>query len=160
MLDQKREQAVWQRVMDLSAQAPACCKIAKTEAVTAEQIMELLCSELSDAATYEALSCRVCGQARQMLLKLAMEERQHAGKLETVYYLMTGKKPCPDRPKRPCIACTTEELRERYIQEVKGAERYKALAEKAGSFSKVFRELACEEEHHAQKVLTVLQSCL
>ena len=160
MLDSKREQEVWQRVMDLSAQAPACCKMPKTDTVTAEQIMEKLMGELEDVMVYEALSCRVRGDARRCLLMLAAGERRHYEKLETVYYLMTGKKPCPDRPKRPCIACTNEELRERYIHEVKGAEKYKALAEKAGSFSKVLLELAHDEECHAQKVLGVLQACL
>lgn len=160
MLDQKREQEVWQRVMDLSAQAPACCKLPKRETVTEAEIMKKLEGELEDAMIYEQLSCRVHGRARQTLLQLAMQERQHAKKLETVYYLMTGKKPCPDRPKRPCIACTNEALRERYIQEGKGSESYKALAEKAGSFSKLLLELACDEEHHAQKLLGVLQACL
>lgn len=160
MLDARKEQEVWKRVMEVSAQAPACCRPGPKQSITSEQVMELLCGELADAAVYEALSCRVRSQARQKLLMLAGQERQHFAKLEAVYYLMTGKKPCPDRPKCPCIACTNEELRERYIHEVEGAEKYRCLAEKAGSFAKVFKELACDEEHHAQTVLKILQSCL
>lgn len=160
MMDHKREQEVWQRVMAMSAEAPQCSKPVNKQTLTAEQVMELLCGELADAATYEALACRVRGQARQTLMMLAGQERQHAKKLSAVYYLMTGKKPCPDKPKYPCIACTNEELRERYIEETAGAEKYCCLAEKAGSFAKVFRELACEEEQHAHTVLKLLQQCL
>ena len=160
MMEPKREQEVWKRVMELSAQAPAACRPALQQKITSQQIMELLCKELEDAAAYEALACRVRGQARQKLLMLMAQERQHAARLETIYYLMTGKKPCPDKAKKPCIACTGEELRERYIQETAGAAKYHSLSEKAESFTKVFKELACEEEQHAQIVLETLQMCL
>ena len=160
MVDQKREQEVWQRVMELSAQAPARCKMARPETVTAPEIMEKLVGELEDSKVYEALACRVRGDTRRYFLMLAAQERRHYDRLETVYYLMTGKKPCPDRPKRPCIACTNEALRERYIHENEGAAGYSALAKKGGSFAKVFLELAHDEEAHAQKVLDILQACL
>ena len=160
MMNKTRETEVWQRVMAASAEAPACCKPKNANTLTAEQVMELLEDELSVACTYEVLAGRVRGQAQQKLRELARCERRHYGKLEAVYYLMTGKKPCPDRPKPPCVACTTEELRSRYQAEVEGAGRYKCLSERAGSFAKTFLELACEEEHHAQSILQVLQSCL
>lgn len=160
MMDHKREEAVWKRVMEVSEQAPACCKPKEHATLTAQQVMELLCGELADACTYEALAGRVRGSVRQKLLALSCSERAHYARLETVYYLMTGKKPCPDRPKYPCIACTNEELRTRYMEEIKGAEQYHALAEKAGSFAKVFHELGAEEERHACIVLEVLQQCL
>ena len=160
MMNQARESEVWQRVMAASAEAPAACKPKGPNTLTAEQVMELLCDELSDACTYDVLAGRVRGQAQQKLRELARSERRHYGKLEAVYYLMTGKKPCPDRPKPPCVACMTEELRSRYQAEVTGAGRYKCLAERAGSFQKTFLELACEEEHHAEVILQVLQTCL
>ena len=160
MVDHKREEAVWKRVMELSQQAPDCCKPKEHATLTAQQVMELLAAELQSACTYEALAGRVRGTARQKLLMLSYSERAHYARLETVYYLMTGKKPCPDRPKRPCIACTNEELRSRYMQEVKGAEQYCALAKKAGSFAHVFHELAAQEEDHAHTILLVLQQCL
>lgn len=160
MMDQRREQEVWQRVMAMSAEAPRCDKPVSKQSLTAEQVMELLCGELEDAAFYEALSCRIGGKLGQRLLTIAAQERKHAKKLSAIYYLMTGKKPCPDKPKCPCIACTNEALRERYIEETKGAEHYCHLAEKAGSFCELFRELACEESRHAQMILHLLQYCL
>jgi len=160
MMDHKREQEVWQRVMAMSAEAPRCDKAVSKQNLTAEQIMELLCGELANAATYEALACRVRGQVKQKLMVLAGQERQHAKKLAAIYYVMTGKKPCPDRPKCSCIACTNEELRERYIEETAGAEKYCCLAEKAGSFGDLFRELASDETRHAQTILNLLHQCL
>jgi len=160
MIDRKREEAVWKRVMDLSAQAPACCKPKEHATLTAEQVMELLVKKLRDGCIYEALAMRVRSQTRQKLLQLALCERRHYAKLETVYYLMTGRKPCPDRPKSPCIACTNEELRSCYIEEADSAEQYHCLAEKAGSFASVFHQIAEEEAEHAQQVLCILQQCL
>ena len=160
MMDQKREQDVWKRVMEVSAQAPECCKLPKQQSLTAEQVMELLVGELADSVMYEALACRVHADARRSLLILAQQERRHFETLEAIYYLMTGKKPCPDRPKRPCIACVSEELRSRYHEEVEGAETYHRLAEKAGSFAEQFHRLGHEEDRHAQTVLNVLQACL
>lgn len=160
MISPKREAEVWNRVMAASAEAPECCKVKKTEELTAEQVMELLQAELCDGRTYEALACRVRGDVRRRLLMLSQQERSHYAKLEAVYYLMTGKKPCPDRPKPPCIACINEELRCRYREEVKGAQLYHCLAKKAGSFETVFHELGAEEEKHAYQVLCLLQQCL
>ena len=143
--------------MELSEQAPACCKPKEPATLTAQQVMELLVGELSDACTYETLATHVRGSVRQRLLALSMAERAHYARLETVYYLMTGKKPCPDKPKKPCIACLSEELRTRYTEEVKGAEYYHCLAPKAGSFAKIFHELGTQEELHAYEVLCILQ---
>ena len=113
-----------------------------------------------DACTYQTLAMRVKKHARQRLMQLAQEERRHYRKLEAVYYLMTGQRPCPDRPRTPCMACTNEELRKRYREEVKGAEKYHALAEQAGSFASVLHCLGSEEERHSRMILELLQDCL
>ena len=48
MVEHKREQEVWQRVM-ASSELPARCKAEPQRALTAEQVMELLQDELIDA---------------------------------------------------------------------------------------------------------------
>lgn len=159
MVSPKREAEVWERVMAVSAQAPACC-VKKTEELTAQQVMELLTAERCDSITYQVLAGRVRTQPRQKLLWLARQEQAHYARLETIYYLMTGKKPCPDKPKSPGIVRVDEALRSRYMEEIRGAERYRSLSEKAGSFGKVFCQLADEEERHADEVLKILQQCL
>lgn len=155
----KREAEVWQRVMAASAECPMPAPQMET-GMTARQVMELLEGELSDACTYQTLAMRVRKDLRRCLMQLAQEERQHYRKLEAVYYLMTGQRPCPDRPKAPCVACLNEELRKRYGEEVAGAEKYHCLADKAGSFAAVFHCLGHEEERHSRRILEVLQQCL
>ena len=159
-MNQKREADVWERVMAASAACPMPVKRETPAGMTPQQVMELLQGELTDACTYRALAVRVKKHARQCLMQLAQEERRHYRKLEAVYYLMTGQRPCPDRPRTPCMACTNEELRKRYQEEVKGAEQYHALAEQAGSFASVFHCLGNEEERHSRMILELLQDCL
>ncbi len=166
MISKTREEEVWRRVMACSEEAPTPCKPQPREeksrknCLTPAQIMELLEQELQDACTYQVLAGRVKKEMRRVLLQLAQEERRHYRKLEAVYYLMTGTRPCPDRPKAPCVACTNEALRDSYHEEVAGARRYHALAEEAGSFAAVFHCLGHEEEHHSQMILCLLQRCL
>ena len=124
MMSQKREAEVWSRVMAASAEAPCSPYPKKHDGLSAGQLMELLEGELMDACTYQVLAGRVKKDIRRCLLQLAREERSHYRKLEAVYYLMTGQRPCPDRPRTPRVACTNEELRKRYQEEVEGAKHY------------------------------------
>ena len=161
-MNKMREEAVWQRVMAACEEGPAPKKpCPKTDqCLTPEQVMELLERALLDACTYRTLAGRVRKEVRRSLLQLAQEEQQQVRKLEAVYYLMTGHRPCPDRPKAPCVACTNEELRKRYQLEVESAARYCRLAEHAGSFAEVFHCLSRQERCHAQQILNLLQRCL
>ena len=158
-----REEAVWKRVMAASEEMPDCgCNptVKPDRCLSPCQIMELLEHELEDACTYRTLASRVKKDIRQILLQLARDEQCHYRRLEAVYYLMTGKRPCPDRPKAPCVACTNEELRKRYEAEVEGARHYHCLAEKAGSFAGVFHCLGRDEDRHARMILHLLERCL
>ncbi len=159
MTNQKREAQVWERVMAASAQAP-CCKPAEENMLTPEQVMELLLGEQMAACTYGVLAARVKGETRRCLMELMHREKAHYRKLEAIYYLMTGRRPCPDQPKAPCVSCTNEELRRVYADEVAAAAKYHCLAAKAGSFAPQFHELGHEEETHAAKILSLLEYCL
>ncbi|MBP3634822.1 MAG: hypothetical protein J6J43_09655 [Oscillospiraceae bacterium] len=160
MVSKAREAEVWSRVMAASAQAPESCNPKPRSTLTSAQVMELLEQELCDKVTCEALACRTHGAARQKLMFLARQEGEHYKKLEAIYYLLTGEKPCPDRPKQPCIACLSEELRRRWQQETKSAHTYHCLAEKTGDFASEFHVLGSEEEKHAQLLVQILQTCL
>ena len=166
MMSKSREEAVWQRVMAMSAEAPEprtaqrAQMAQSSQGLTEVQVMELLQGELADACTYQTLANRTRGEARRCLQQLAREERQHARKLETVYYVMTGRRPCPERPKSPCVACLNEELRKRYEEELAGAARYHKLADQAGSFAQTFHCLGLAEERHGGMILKLLEMCL
>ena len=158
MMSKTREEAVWKRVMAAAESHPL--PTVPRPGLTAARLLELLQWEALDACTYKTLACRMNGQGRKCLLQLAREEQRHARQLETVIYLMTGSRPCPDRPKAPCVACTNEELRKRYQAEVDGAADLHKLADHAGSFAELFHTMAMDEERHAAMILHLLQMCL
>ena len=76
MMDQKREQEVWKRVMEVSAQAPECCKMTKKEPTAAEQVVELLQLQKRQRELYEELAKHLQNPARQKLLYIAKQEQQ------------------------------------------------------------------------------------
>ena len=163
MMSKAREEAVWKRVMAMAAEAPEpmpCHRPQPDRGLTEAQLLELLDRERMDACTYRTLAARTKGQVWRCLQQLALEEQQHGRKLETMYYLLTGRKPCPDRPKAPCVACFNEELRRRYEQERGAASQYRKLAEQESTFGHIFRHLALEEERHGEMILRLLEQCL
>ena len=97
-IDCKQAQRVWSRVM--AAQTDAQEANAKTAvqtaqptaqtapeiSITPEQIMEQINGELSDAATYRALSNRMNGCAKKTLEELSRDEKCHAKKLAAMYF--------------------------------------------------------------------------
>ena len=158
MMSRTREAAVWQQVLAASEEAPAPKPAAG--GFTPAQVMDLLEDELQDANTYLALARRARREIRQSLLQLSQEEQQHARRLETVYFLMTGRRPEPKRPAMPDVGNVMDALRTRYQGEVAGAAQYRRLAEQADSFGPVLQELGSDEARHAQTVLRLLQRSL
>lgn len=85
-----------------------------------------------------------------MLAAVAADERRHAKKLSTAYFLISGVRYWPDvraaQPAAPLHAV----LRERFWEEQRGAASYQAAAEEASDpcLKELFSELAAEEEAH------------
>ncbi len=94
------------------------------------------------------------------LLCLAEEERCHARQLGALYFLMTGKKLCPEPVKPVCTACFNETIRQRYQAELAGQAQYQALAARAGERRCTFEALAADEGRHAQLLYCLLQQTL
>lgn len=161
MMSKTREAEVWQRVMAASGEVPAPKPAAG--GLTPTKVLQVREDELRDAHTYRSLAGRAPRDVRQSLLRLSEEERQHARRLETVYYVMTGKRPAAWRPDGPVSSNggnLNEELRTRYREETAGAAEYRRLAEQADSFAPLFRELGDDEERHAGTILRLLQRTL
>ena len=167
-IDCKQAQRVWSRVMaaQTDAQEPnekndqQTAQRAPEISITPEQIMEQICGELSDAATYRALSCRMKGCAQKTLEELSRDERCHAKKLAAMYFLLTGKKACPKRPEPSCITCNAETLRRQYQKELAARDQYEMLAPLAGARACTMRQIALDECRHAKKIYELLQNCL
>lgn len=164
-LTEKQTQQVWSRVMNAQAAPAAAAAQTEPEAqpdleLTPSQLLSCIRHEHSDCALYLHLAGRLKGNAQALLRQLARQEACHARRLSAIYYVKTGEKACPGAPERPCTACINETLRQRYTAELSASERYQALAENAGSYECLLRQMAQEECEHAQKLLCILQQCL
>ena len=158
-MDEQKAQQVWSRVMNVSAPCPAKDGTEGAQ-LSAETVAALTQAEWQDAATYRTLATRAPKCARERLLCLAEEERCHARQLGALYFLMTGKKLCPEPMKPVCTACFNETIRQRYQAELAGQAQYQALAARAGERRCTFEALAADEGRHAQLLYCLLQQTL
>lgn len=115
--------------------------------------------ELADWRRYQALARRTPGSGGRMLAAVAADERRHAKKLSTAYFLISGVRYWPEiraaQPAAPLHAA----LRERFWAEQRGAASYQAAAEEASDscLKELFSELAVEEEVHVWTIRSVLE---
>ena len=73
---------------------------------------------------------------------------------------MTGRKPCAERVKTPCVQCLAEALRQAYREELCAAELYRRYAARSEEHTALLEQLACCAEKNAKLLLCALQSCL
>ena len=115
--------------------------------------------ELADWRRYQALARRTPGGGGRMLAAVAADERRHAKKLSTAYFLISGVRYWPEvravQPAAPLHAA----LRERFWEEQRGAAAYQAAAEETSDpcLKELFSELAAEEEAHVWTIRSVLE---
>lgn len=165
-IDPRQEQRVWSRVMAAqAASAPepdACERLSRRDAPVFDEdsALELYTAQLRAAATYRVLSSMARGCARQSLMRLAEEKRCEAKRLAAAYFVMTGTKPCPDRPRPPCVSCLNEALRQAYREERCAAELYRRYAERGGDHACLLENMAKRACESAQAVLCILQNTL
>lgn len=171
-LNEKQAQQVWSRVMraqavpaaELQAQpredAAQQAQSAEDSPLEARELLPLLAQTRADSALYTQLAARMKGRAQQQLRELSRQARCHARTLAAISFLMTGQKPCPERPARPCVTCINQTLREQYVQERAAAEQYTALAARAGSYADALQGIAEQKRQHAKSLFCILQDCL
>ena len=116
--------------------------------------------ECCEAAIYRSLAAQGPKCARERLLRLAEDERCHAKRLGALYFLMTGKKYCPEPVRGACTACFNEALRKQYQAELEAQEQYARLAARAGEQACMFEALARDEGRHAKMIYCILQQTL
>ena len=111
-MDPKQEQRVWSRVMSAQAvrctQEPEVCRRLEQKDIPVfdeSAAMELYAAQCGAAMTYRCLAEMARGCARQALVRLAESRRCDGKRLSALYFVMTGLKACPDRPKLPCVSC-------------------------------------------------------
>ncbi len=158
-IDPKQAERVWSRVMGAPCPAPEAPK--QQSSLPDEQTLcELLCSVLHQQATYCHLACMARGCVRKTLQCLAADEKRHAKTLAAMYYILTGRKACPEPARPACVACLNEALREQYAAERQASRRYAELAKCAGEHACAFEQLSTDACCHAQTLCQLLQHCL
>ena len=159
-IDEQNERQVWSRVMGATASCPASEEAKPDSGLTEKTLAQMIQCECCEAAIYRSLAAQGPKCARERLLRLAEDERCHAKRLGALYFLMTGKKYCPEPVRGVCTACFNEALRKQYQAELEAEARYAKLAARAGEQACMFEALARDEGRHAKTIYCILQQTL
>ena len=165
-IDPQQAQRVWSRVMAAGAApststAPAAQEAAEEPAASFEaQLQELLRRARADAALNIRLARRLCGCARQTLLRLAEQSRQEARTLAALYYITTGQRAACEPVSPDAPACLAAGLRRQYERQLANAATYRALAEQTPAHAETLTCLADGSQRHARTLVCVLRDCL
>ena len=145
-----------------------CCETRQPETLCLGQgsahyaslLQEMVDGEMEDWRLYQMLARRAAGNGGKMLGSMAADERRHARRLSTAYFLITGER-CQPRGQegtRPTQELMNT-LREQFIQEQREAAAYQAAAAENSDpcLRQLFRELAQEEGMHARMIRSLLE---
>lgn len=171
-MEQARENAVWERVRagrsatdgayiyenanlqsENAAEPPQNCE----HTVTPEKIGEWVCREWENAEMYRHLAGRLPPCARQCLMEMAADEKEHARRLSAHYYAVTGG--CVNRQgSYTPVCCPMETLRRQYEAELANAQTYGDAARCAeGMLAELLDELSRDEARHSRMVMYLLE---
>ena len=115
--------------------------------------------EASDAQTYSRLAKRTKGtDAEHIFSRIAADERRHAKRLITEHFILSGDTYSPniEITEEPSLLAA---VRQRYIEERKGAVAYTAAANETKNprLSAVYSEFAQDESRHAVAMLAMIE---
>lgn len=129
-------------------------------AVYGAQLQQYIDHELADWRTYQLLSRRATGTGGKVLSTMAADERRHAKRLSTAYFLISGVRYWPVERPAAALACAfPAALRERFAEEQRGELSYLAAAEETGDpcLRELYLELAGDENAHAWLLRGILE---
>ncbi len=141
--DREKAKRVWQRVQAGSPMK----EVAMSEGA-------LAAAEMGESALYIKLSQRMRGGDSQVLRKIAMEDRQHAGILRGICRMNGGE----NIPKPGNVLQTGslgQQLRVCYGRKMQIAAEYEKRMED-GQFGNVFAKLAENERSHCRSLLMLI----
>lgn len=132
---------------------PAVSCLGPASAVYGAQLQEFIAHELADCRCYMALSRRTSGNPRQVLIGIAQDEKRHAKRLSTAYFLISGVEYWPDKPTAPVAATGPMPacIRQRFVAEQKGELAFRTAAERTCDpcLKELYLELAGDENNHS-----------
>ena len=134
--------------------------LGQASAVYAALLREMIDGETEDWRFYQGLARRASGSGGRMLGTLAADERRHAKRLSTAYFLITGQRYQPQGQggSRPTPDLMNG-LREQFVQEQREAAAYQAAAEETADhcLKVLYLELAEDETLHARLIRNLLE---
>ena len=125
------------------------------------ELQHFLREEARDAAVYAALARRSQGPAAARLAALSAQERRHARRLSTAYFLISGVRYLPGGGPLPrWEGSLLGALRGRYLAEQEGEAAYRAAAADCQDpcLRELYLELAEEERGHARALRALLEA--
>lgn len=129
-------------------------------AIYGAQLQAFIEGELADWKLYQALARRAGGSGSRTLSTIAADERRHAKRLSTAYFLISGVRYWPmERAAAAPLPTLAGTLRQRFGEEQRGAASYLAAAEETADpcLRDLYLELAGEEDAHAWLIRGILE---
>lgn len=134
--------------------------LGSSSAVYGAQLQAFIDSELCDWRTYQLLARRAQSGGARVLSTIAADERRHAKRLSTAYFLISGVRYLPvDRAQPIPVGTFLGALRDRFAEEQRGEAAYLAAAEECTDpcLRELYVELAGDENAHAWLLRGVLE---
>ena len=133
--------------------------LGSASAVYGCMLQEFIADEIADWRLYQGLARRVGGSAGRTLSGMAADERRHAKRLSTAYFLISGVQYWPDKPPAAPAGTFLGVLRERFGAEQRGEAAYRAAAAETADpcLKELYLELAGDEGEHAWLIRGILE---
>jgi rubrerythrin len=128
----------------------------------AKKLLGYINDEYRDHLYYSSLARRAPDErAKRTLRRMASDELRHARQWSAAYYLITGEKYFPARPRAGEIAVPgsfSGALRERYSDEINSSREYSRFSQSSHDrcLSALAEETAADELRHARKLMGLL----
>ena len=130
-------------------------------AIYGGQLQQFVDRTLADWRSYQALSRRTQGNSGRILSAIAADQRRHAKRLSTAYFLISGVRYWPaERPAGPASRTPfAAALRERFMAEQRSAAAYQAAAAETADpcLRQLYEELSGEADAHAWLLRGILE---
>lgn len=130
-------------------------------AIYGGQLQQFVDRALADWRSYQALARRAQGNSGRILSAIAADQRRHAKRLSTAYFLISGVRYWPaERPAGPASRTPfAAALRERFMGEQRSAAAYQAAAAETADpcLRQLYEELSGEADAHAWLLRGILE---
>jgi hypothetical protein len=128
------------------------------DTLTPETVFGFITRAKTEARLYCYLAGKVSGQCQSILRRMEQGKLSQVRELSSVYFILTGRKPCPIPSQPPCVTCINETLRWQYEESLRAQAQFTALA--SGRFSCLFARLAREACLQGEDILVLLGQLL